>query len=450
METVLASQIAFFNTHQTLKVDFRRAQLLKLKHAIETNSEQIKQALKDDLNKSEFEAYATEIGYCLASIGFALKHIDHWAKVKRVKTPLSNFPSLSYIQPEPLGNLLIIGPYNYPFQLVIEPLIGAIAAGNTAVLKPSEYAKHTALIIQKIVVETFDPAYITVVLGEAQVTQNLVKLPFNHIFFTGSTRVGRAIYQLASENLTPVTLELGGKSPTIVDETADLDFAARRIVFGKFINAGQTCIAPDYIYVDKRVHDKLIEALIRVLDKHQESPETFTRIIHSGHYERLMRLIDPSKIVYSCGHEAAVRYISPHILDNVNEEDAVMQEEIFGPILPILTYTHLDNLLMTLKRKDRPLALYLFSNNKITQKRVFSELSFGNGAINDTIMQVSNPYLPFGGVGMSGIGAYHGYSSFERFSHYKAYVKRYSFFDPDVLYPPFSKYALNVVKYLMK
>ncbi len=450
MKALFQKQKDYFNSHVTLDVEFRKQQLLKLKHAIQLNEQSIHQALKDDLNKSEFEAFATEIGYCLSSIGFALKHIDRWAKVKRVKTPLSNFPSLSYIQPEPLGNLLIIGPYNYPFQLVIEPLIGAIAAGNTAVIKPSEYAKNTALIVQKMIAETFDPAYISVVLGEAELTQNLVKLPFNHIFFTGSTRVGRAIYQMASENLTPVTLELGGKSPTIIDETADIDFAARRIVFGKFINAGQTCIAPDYIYVHESVHDKLIQALTKTLDTHQERPEDFTTIIHEGHYKRLMNLIDPSKIVYSCGHEASKRYISPHILDHVHEDDAIMQEEIFGPLLPILSYSNLDALLNQLNQKDRPLALYLFSNNKTTQKRVFSELSFGNGAINDTLMQVSNPHLPFGGIGMSGIGAYHGKTTFERFTHYKSYVKRYRFFDPDVLYPPFSKQALKLVKVLMK
>jgi aldehyde dehydrogenase (NAD+) len=450
METLFNAQRDFFNSHQTLPVSWRKAQLLKLKTAIETRQGLIQAALKADLNKSEFEAYSTEIGYVIASINFTLKRLDRWAKRRRVKTPLTNFPSQSFIQPEPLGNVLLIGPFNYPFQLVIEPLIGALAAGNTAIVKPSEFVPHTAQVLEDLIRDTFDPAYVHVVQGDASVTQALIQLPFNHIFFTGSTRVGQAVYRLAAERLTPVTLELGGKSPTIVDETADLRFAARRIVFGKFINAGQTCIAPDYIYVHRSVKDAFIEALKAVLDTHQEPKEAFTRIVHDGHMQRLLKLIDPKKVVYSRGVDVKARYLSAHLIDGVEESDPIMQEEIFGPLLPLLSYESLDDLIELLKTKDRPLALYLFSESKENQEKVFTRLSFGNGAINDTLMQVSNPHLPFGGVGPSGLGAYHGKASFDRFSHTKSFVKRYKFFDPDALYPPYSANTMKLVKRLLK
>lgn len=450
METLFKAQRDFFNTHQTLPLAWRKAQLFKLKTAIETHQGAIQAALKADLNKSEFEAYSTEIGYVIASINFMLKRLDRWAKRQRVKTPLTNFPSQSFVQPEPLGNVLLIGPFNYPFQLVIEPLIGALAAGNTAILKPSEFVPHTAQVLDDLIRDTFDPAYVHVVQGDASVTQALLRLPFNHIFFTGSTRVGQAVYRLAAENLTPVTLELGGKSPTIVDETADLNFAARRIVFGKFINAGQTCIAPDYIYVHQSVKGALIEALKTVLDTHQEPKESFTRIVHDGHMQRLMKLIDPKKVVYSQGIDVEARYLSAHLIDGVEESDPIMQEEIFGPLLPLLSYESLDDLIELLKTKDRPLALYLFSESKVNQEKVFTRLSFGNGAINDTLMQVSNPHLPFGGVGPSGLGAYHGKASFDRFSHHKSFVKRFKFFDPDALYPPYSDDTMKLVKRLLK
>lgn len=450
MHDLLSAQQRMFTTGITRDVSFRKRQLMALRDGLIRYEAKILSALKTDLNKSDIEAYATELGYCLSSIRFTLKRLSRWAKVKRVATPLMAFPSLSYVQMEPIGNVLIIGPFNYPFQLVIEPLIGALAAGNTAVLKPSEHAKATAEVLDALIGDVFDPALVTVVHGDAKVTQALAELPFNHIFFTGSTRVGKAIYASASKHLTPVTLELGGKSPTIIDETADLAFAARRIAFGKFINAGQTCIAPDHVYVQASVKTAFVEAMKAVIEAHDHDPDHYTRIIHDGHFERLVRLIEPHHTVHGNGHDASTRFLSPHLLDNVAETDAVMQEEIFGPILPIMTYTDLDALIAHLQTKEKPLALYLFSLNPAHQRKVFEALSFGTGAINDTLMQVANPHLPFGGIGSSGIGAYHGYASFERFSHRKAFVKRFRFFDPPFVYPPYSNLAKRLIKALMK
>lgn len=450
MHDLLEAQQRHFETGITRPLAFRKQRLKALRDGILHHEEEILEALKSDLNKSDVEAYATEVGYCLSSIRFSLKHLSSWAKVKRVKSTLMSFPSLSYVQFEPIGNVLIIGPFNYPFQLVIEPLIGALIAGNTAVIKPSEHAKATAAVLEKLIADVFEPELVAVVQGDAKVTQALAEMPFNHIFFTGSTRVGKAIYASASKHLTPVTLELGGKSPTIIDETADLQFAARRIAFGKFINAGQTCIAPDHVYVHERVKDAFVEAMNAVIAKHDHQPDHFTRIIHDGHFERLVRLIEPHQVVHSNGHDASTRHMSPHVIENVNEHDLIMQEEIFGPILPILTYSNLDALIAQLKTKEKPLALYLFSQNKANQRNVFESIPFGNGAINDTVMQVANPHLPFGGVGASGIGAYHGYASFERFSHRKTFVKRFRFFDPSFMYPPYSKTTKKLIKWFLR
>ena len=450
MHDMLHHQQLLFASGVTRSVAYRKRQLILLRDGLIRYEAEILAALKADLNKSDVEAYATELGYCLSSIRFVLKHLSGWAKTKRVRSTLMSFPSLAYVQFEPIGQVLIIGPFNYPFQLVMEPLIGALSAGNTAVIKPSEHAKATAAVIEKLIAEVFEPGLVTVIQGDAKVTQALAEMPFNHIFFTGSTRVGKAIYASASKHLTPVTLELGGKSPTIVDESADLRFAARRIAFGKFINAGQTCIAPDHVYVHERVKDSFVDALNAVIAQHDHQPDHFTRIIHDGHFERLVRLIEPHHTVHGKGHDAATRYVSPHVLDNVAETDAVMQEEIFGPILPILTYSDLDDLIRHLKTKEKPLALYLFSQNKANQRRVFEAISFGNGAINDTLMQVANPHLPWGGIGASGIGAYHGYASFERFSHRKTFVKRFRFFDPAFMYPPYSATTKKLIKWFLR
>ena len=450
MEQLVKKQKAYFKTDVTKSYEFRLEQLNKLKKMVLDNQSRIEKALNNDLNKSSFEAYTTEVGFVILSLNEAIKNLKRWMKTKRAKATLLMMGSGSYIQPEPLGTVLIIGPFNYPFQLVIEPLIGAIAAGNTAILKPSEFTPATAELLEKLVSETFDEEYIKVVLGNSEVTSNLVKQKLDYIFFTGSTRVGQIIYEQAAKNLTPVTLELGGKSPTIIDETADLGLAARRIAFGKFSNAGQTCIAPDYIYVHEQVKVAFIKELKQAIDTFYNDKASFGRIVNERHFKRLENLIEKDKIVHGGKTSERELYIQPTILEGVNWQDKVMQEEIFGPILPILTYKNLDEVISLLKEKEKPLALYIFTKSKENQAKVFNALSFGGGAVNDTIMHVANANLPFGGVGASGIGAYHGKTSFDTFSHFKSYVKKNPLFDTRLLYPPYSKKIEDTLKKWIK
>lgn len=450
IEQLFSNQKTFFLSDQTKPLNYRKAQLQKLKKAILERETDINEALRLDLNKNPFEAYTTEVGFCLNSIDHTIKNLEKWTKVKHLPSPLANFYSTSFIVKEPLGGVLIIGPYNYPFQLVIEPLIGALAAGNTVILKPSEHAVYTEKVLVHLIQSIFDPQEVAIVTGDASVTNALIHLKFDHIFFTGSTKVGKIVYEAASQNLVPVTLELGGKSPTIIDETAHLRFAARRVAFGKWINAGQTCIAPDYIYVHASVKEAFIQELKQVLSEMKLNSDSLGKIIHKGHYDRLLKMIDPSKVVYGNETESNLLYISPTLLDKVTWNDKVMQEEIFGPILPILSFTSIDEVIETLKHKEKSLALYLFSENKDTQTKVMNALSFGSGAINDTIMQINNRFLPFGGVGASGIGAYHGHHSIDTFSHHKSMIKKASWFDLDLLYPPYSEKTLKLIRKIMK
>lgn len=450
MKSLFKNQKEFFNSNQTKTYEFRINQLRRLKKAIKNNEEEITKALYDDLGKSSVEAYTTEIGFVLNSIEATLKKLKKWMKPKKVKTPLFMFGSKSYILQEPLGVICIIGPYNYPFQLVIEPLIGAMASGNTAIIKPSEYTLKTEAVLKKIINETFDENYLRVVTGGKEVTSELLDFKFDHIFFTGSATVGQIVYEKASKYLIPVTLELGGKSPTIIDQSANLELAARRIVFGKLINAGQTCIAPDYIYVHKSVHDDLLTYLKEEIKNFYPDYDVFGRIVSERHFDRLEGLIDKDKVVFGNELDKKTRFISPTILDGVSWDDKVMKEEIFGPILPILVYENLDEVLNIIKDKDKPLALYIFSSNKKTVQKVFSEISFGNGAINDTLMQVANPNLPFGGVGMSGMGVYHGYASFLTFSNQKTYTNKTTKFDIKLAYPPYTKRKENLIKRFLK
>ena len=451
MKTTFNNQKHYFKEDKTKSYAFRIKQLNQLEEVLKKYQLEIEQALKEDLNKSSFESYSTEFGFVMASIRKTRKKLKKWMKTKKVKTPLYQTFTKSYIQSEPLGVVLIIGPYNYPFQLVIEPLIGAIAAGNTVIIKPSEFASQTENILEKALNEAFPESYIHVFTGGIEATQALLELPFDHIFFTGSTRVGQIVYEAAAKHLTPVTLELGGKSPTIVDESANIKVAARRIVFGKFINAGQTCIAPDYIYVHSSKKEALIEALKSTISQFYQDHETqYGRIINHKHFDRLIGLINNDKCIFGGQNQRESKYIAPTLLDDVSWEDKVMKEEIFGPILPILTYQSLDQLINLLKTKEKPLALYLFTEQKEVIKKVFSSLSFGGGAINDTIMHVANPYLPFGGVGASGIGAYHGKTSFDTFSHKKAYVKKSTKLDPSIAYPPYTEKQEKLIKRLLK
>lgn len=450
MEELLRRQKEFFLSHQTKDLQFRRNQLLKLLKAIQENETSINEALRLDLNKSPFEAYTTEVGFCINSIKHTIKNLKKWTKKQMVPTPFTNFHSTSFILKEPLGTILIIGPYNYPFQLVIEPLIGALAAGNTVIIKPSEHAIHTEKVLSKLIHDSFDPKEVVVVTGDASVTNTLIHLKFDHIFFTGSIKVGKIVYEAASQNLVPVTLELGGKSPTIVDETANLRFSARRIAFGKWINAGQTCIAPDYLYIQSSIKDEFIKELKQVIDDMKFNTDNFGKIIHKGHFNRLVNLIDSSKVIHGNEIEPSSHYISPTLMDQVTWDDPIMQEEIFGPILPILTFETIDEVISILKEKEKPLALYLFSENKANQTKVMNTLSFGSGAINDTIMQINNRFLPFGGIGSSGIGSYHGHHSIDTFSHHKSMVKKFTWFDLDLLYPPYSEKTLNLIRKILK
>ncbi|HHC5972735.1 TPA: aldehyde dehydrogenase [Staphylococcus aureus] len=434
---------AFFNTQQTKDISFRKEQLKKLSKAIKSYESDILEALYTDLGKNKVEAYATEIGITLKSIKNARKELKNWTKTKNVDTPLYLFPTKSYIKKEPYGTVLIIAPFNYPFQLVFEPLIGAIAAGNTAIIKPSELTPNVARVIKRLINETFDANYIEVIEGVIEETQTLIHLPFDYVFFTGSENVGKIVYQAASENLVPVTLEMGGKSPVIVDETANIKVASERICFGKFTNAGQTCVAPDYILVHESVKDDLITALSKTLREFygqniQQSPD-YGRIVNLKHYHRLTSLLNSAQmnIVFGGHSDEDERYIEPTLLDHVTNDSAIMQEEIFGPILPILTYQSLDEAIAFIHQRPKPLSLYLFSEDENATQRVINELSFGGGAINDTLMHLANPKLPFGGVGASGMGRYHGKYSFDTFTHEKSYIFKSTRLESGVHLPPY-------------
>ncbi|HAR4511821.1 TPA: aldehyde dehydrogenase [Staphylococcus aureus] len=434
---------AFFNTQQTKDISFRKEQLKKLSKAIKSYESDILEALYTDLGKNKVEAYATEIGITLKSIKNARKELKNWTKTKNVDTPLYLFPTKSYIKKEPYGTVLIIAPFNYPFQLVFEPLIGAIAAGNTAIIKPSELTPNVARVIKRLINETFDANYIEVIEGGIEETQTLIHLPFDYVFFTGSENVGKIVYQAASENLVPVTLEMGGKSPVIVDETANIKVASELICFGKFTNAGQTCVAPDYILVHESVKDDLITALSKTLREFygqniQQSPD-YGRIVNLKHYHRLTSLLNSAQmnIVFGGHSDEDERYIEPTLLDHVTNDSAIMQEEIFGPILPILTYQSLDEAIAFIHQRPKPLSLYLFSEDENATQRVINELSFGGGAINDTLMHLANPKLPFGGVGASGMGRYHGKYSFDTFTHEKSYIFKSTRLESGVHLPPY-------------
>ncbi|MGW9856316.1 4,4'-diapolycopenoate synthase [Staphylococcus hominis] len=433
----------FFRTHKTKDIKFRKQQLKLLSKSIKAHETDLLESLKIDLGKGSVEAYATEIGMLLKSIKTARKELKSWSKTKQVDTPLFMFPSKSYIKPEPYGTVLIIGPFNYPVQLLFEPLIGAIAAGNNAIIKPSELTPHVAQVVRKVIEDVFTSDYIAVVEGGIEETQTLINLPFDYIFFTGSENVGRIVYEAASKNLVPVTLELGGKSPVIVDETANIKVASDRISFGKFTNAGQTCVAPDYILVNRKVKNELIQALKQSIEEFygkniQNSPD-FGRIVNKKHFNRLSELlaIHHNEVIFGGHTDENEQYIEPTILDDITPQSKIMEEEIFGPLLPIIVYDDFNESMDIIQSKSKPLSLYLFSEDENTTNRVLEELSFGGGAINDTLMHLANPNLPFGGVGASGIGEYHGKYSFNTFSHMKSYIFKSTRLDSSIIYPPY-------------
>lgn len=444
----------YYDTGETKDIAFRLKQLEKLKDAIKLNEKLVIEALHKDLHKSEFEAYATEIGFLYDSIGYFIKNLKKWAKVKRVKTPMVHLGSQSYIYPEPYGTVLIIGPYNYPFQLVIEPLVGAMAAGNCVVLKPSEFTQNVSKVLKKIIKENFNEKYVRLIEGEKETTSALINSPFDYIFFTGSVRVGKIVMEAAAKNLVPVTLELGGKSPTIVHKDANIDIAAQRIVWGKFINAGQTCVAPDYIYAHKDIKEKLIDRMKEYISKfygsNPKESQDFGRIVNEAQMKRLIGLIDSSKVVVGGEYDEENLYIAPTIVNNVTWEDKAMDEEIFGPILPILDYENLDEVIKKINSRPKPLALYVFTENKAVEEKVIGSVSYGGGCVNDTLTHLATPHLPFGGVGSSGLGSYHGAKSFETFSHMKSVLKKSSKINLSFIFPPYTNKKVDLVRRVMK
>nr|NQU89182.1 aldehyde dehydrogenase [Bacteroidota bacterium] len=448
--SIITGQQTFFETNQTKEVRFRKEQLKKLLKVLRENEQQLTDAAWKDLHKSNFETFATELGLVYGEIKEAIRKVKRWSKPKRVITNLANLPGCSMIYPEPYGNTLIIGAWNYPYLLTLGPLIGAMAAGNTIILKPSELTPTCSTTLTKILNEAFDPGYFKVIEGGVAETQSLLQEQFDYIFFTGSTQIGKIIYKAAAENLTPVTLELGGKSPCIIDRDAALKVAAKRIAWGKFINAGQTCNAPDYLLVHHSIKDWFLEYIKAYIisfygNDPKQSPD-YPRIVNRSNFERLKNLIDSDKVY--CGGETdeSELYIAPTILDNVTWNDPIMEDEIFGPVLPVLTFEDFFETVKVLKQKPKPLALYYFGRNKGRHKMILNELSFGSGAINDTVMQITNSRLPFGGVGNSGIGTYHGKVGFATFSHHKSVLKQVTWIDIPLKYAPYNKLKLNVVK----
>lgn len=452
--SMLSEHKDYFQTGETRSVAFRIAQLEKLKNAIQINEKLIVEALYKDLHKSEFESYATEIGFLYDSIGNFIKNIRRWAKVKRVRTSIVHFKSKSYIYPEPFGTVLIVGPFNYPFQLIFEPLVGAIAAGNCAVVKTSEYTPNVAAVVEKIIVDNFNEKYIRVVGGGRDNNTALINAPFDYIFFTGSIGVGKIVMEAAAKNLVPVTLELGGKSPCIVDKDANIDIAAKRIAWGKFMNVGQTCVAPDYILVNRAVKKQLIDKLIeKTKDFYGENPKDsadYGRIINDRQMKRLIDLIDKDKVILGGDFDLEEKYIAPTILDNVTFEDKVMEDEIFGPILPIIEYEDINEAIKKINSRPKPLALYLFTENINIEKKVIENVSYGGGCVNDTITHLANPLLPFGGVGYSGMGSYHGQKSFETFSHMKSVLKKSTKVNISLVFPPYNNKKIKLLKKAMK
>jgi len=448
---ILQQQKTFFNSHATKDLDFRKAQLQKLKKVVKSNEKLLYDAIYQDFGKSEFETFGTEISFIYKDIDYYLKNLKSFAKPKSVLTNIVNQMGSSKIVFEPLGNCLVIGAWNYPYQLTLTPVIAAIAAGNTCMIKPSELPENTMKAMAKLINENFDAQFLYVVEGGVEETTAILKLRFDKIFFTGSPRVGKIVYKAAAEHLTPVTLELGGKSPAFVTEKADLNIAARRIVWGKFINAGQTCVAPDYLYIAENTKEKFLKVLIEEIKKrnYTDNVDHYCKIINERNFDRLEKMIDREKVVFGGETNREKRYISPTVLDNVNWDDAVMQEEIFGPILPILTYKNLETAIQTVVEGEKPLSAYLFSNDTKEQELFTEKLSFGGGCINDTLMHLSNDRLPFGGVGNSGIGHYHGKFGFIAFSHQKAILKKSNYFEPELKYPPYSDAKLNILKKLL-
>lgn len=454
INSLVTRQRKYFQTGATLPVSVRITALRGLYTAIVKYENEIHDALKKDLGKSGFESYMCETGLVLEEISYMLKHIRRFAGEKRVPTPLAQFHSRSFKKPSPYGVTLIMSPWNYPFMLTLSPLVDALAAGNTAVVKPSAYSPNTSEILRKILSQCFDPQYVAVVTGGRAENTCLLREHFDYIFFTGSQTVGKEVMRNAAEYLTPVTLELGGKSPCIVDQTADIRLAARRIVFGKYLNCGQTCVAPDYIYCHRSVKDSLVKEIQRQIQlQYGEEPlhnPDYGKIINKKHFDRILGLIEEKKIVHGGNSDRDTLRIEPTVLDNVTFADPVMQEEIFGPLMPVLVFDNLDEAITRINAMPHPLALYFFTSDKAAAKDVTSRCGFGGGCINDTIIHLATTEMGFGGFGESGMGAYHGKTGFDTFSHYKSIVDKKTWIDLPMRYQPYRKMHEKMVRFFLK
>ncbi|WNV79533.1 aldehyde dehydrogenase [Bacillus atrophaeus] len=451
--SIISRHQAFFTAGHTRSIKARLDALRNVKQAIKTYEADVLSALYQDLHKSEHEAYTTEIGIVLKEISFVMKRLRKWAKPKKVKTPLTHIGSQSVMIPEPYGTVLVIAPWNYPFQLALSPLIGAIAAGNTVIVKPSEYTPAVSAVLSSIIRDVFPSDYVTLVEGGPDTSTALLKQPFDYIFFTGSVSVGKIVMEAAAKQLIPVTLELGGKSPCIVHKDADIKLAAKRIVFGKFTNAGQTCIAPDYLVVHEEIKSEFVKEMKHIIGEffgHQpELNPAYGKIVSERHFQRLIGFLNDGIPLTGGKADHKHHKIAPTILDQVKDEAPVMQEEIFGPIFPLFTYRSTDEVIAMVNARPKPLALYLFTNHKTVEQHILENISFGGGCINDTLMHAATPYLPFGGVGESGIGRYHGFDSFNTFTHKKSILKQTNRFDLAFRYPS-SKIGLRLIRKLLK
>jgi aldehyde dehydrogenase (NAD+) len=454
LEHIHRKQKKLFDSDITKSVAFRIKQLQKLKYILKENKTKIYSAIYSDFGKSSFDTYVSEMSFIFHEINLALKKLKKWSKPKRVRTGFANFPAKSYIIPEPLGTTLVIGAWNYPLQLSIIPVISSLAAGNTVILKPSEIPLNTSNVIAELVNSNFEEAYFKVLEGDASFTTELLKLKFDKIFFTGSTNVGRIVYQAAAKNMVPVSLELGGKSPVFVMSDCNLKIAVKRIVWAKFLNSGQTCVAPDYILVEDSIKESFLKALKLEIEMYYsldaELTENYVQIINEKNFDRLVDLIELDKIYCGGNTNRDIRVIAPTVLNDVSFTDNVMAEEIFGPILPIISFTNLMETIKLVKARPKPLSCYIYSQNRKTIKQILRSLSFGGGAVNDSVMHLSNSKLPFGGVGLSGMGSYHGHFGFSNFSHHKSILDKPTWMELNLKYSPYNKWKLGLIKWMVE
>lgn len=438
---IVESQRAFFQTGATRPISFRVEMLKKLEAMLRSNESVLHQMIYKDFGKSEFESFTNELMVTYQELKLAIQSVKKWSGKKRIRTNFYNIPGKAYTVSEPLGTALIIGPWNYPYQLLISPAIAAIAAGNTMVLKPSELCPNVSSILRKLISETFDPHYITLIEGGVEVSQALLEIPFDKIFFTGSPKVGKIVYEAAAKNLIPVTLELGGKSPAIILPSCDLDMAVKRIIWGKFLNSGQTCVAPDYVFVHSSLYDAFLNKAKKQIDASDYSLDhgNLVQIINEHHFDRLLSLMDESKVFYGGGFDRSKRTIQPTLLTGVHRNHPSMEEEIFGPILPVLIFHEVDEVIHYVKSYPKPLACYIFTTKRAEKEELLSTLSFGGGCINDVLMHLPNPYLPYGGVGQSGLGSYHGVFGFNAFSHLKAVQEKWNWIELNIKHSPYTE-----------